>query len=225
MSDTLNEPELKWRDDGVPVASRFDDPYYSLSDGAAESRYVFFDGNQLAERLCDGFHVAELGFGTGLNLSVLLEGWRKTERSGSITFTSFELFPLPQAQAAKALSAFPDLTRSNADVLEGFAASPFALHRSDIDAHVILGDAREMVRRWSGCADAWFLDGFSPAKNPELWEKGLLQAVFDHTRPGGTLATYSAAGQVRRDLEKAGFIVERVKGFKHKRHMTIAKKP
>jgi tRNA U34 5-methylaminomethyl-2-thiouridine-forming methyltransferase MnmC len=89
---------------------------------------------------------------------------------------------------------------------------------------MIVGDARKSVPAWDQVADAWFLDGFSPAKNPELWEPTLLAAVAQHTAPDGTAATYSAAGAVRRAMDVAGLRTERIPGFGRKRHMTIAKK-
>jgi tRNA U34 5-methylaminomethyl-2-thiouridine-forming methyltransferase MnmC len=85
---------------------------------------------------------------------------------------------------------------------------------------VICGDARVTLPEWTGRADAWFLDGFSPAKNPELWSDELLKSVASHTAPGGTFATYTAAGHVRRALSDAGFHVERRPGFGRKRHMS-----
>ncbi len=88
---------------------------------------------------------------------------------------------------------------------------------------MILGDARETLPAWQGRADAWFLDGFSPAKNPELWGDALMRAVADHTAPGGSAASYTAAGFVRRGLEAAGFSVARRPGFGRKRHMTVAR--
>jgi tRNA U34 5-methylaminomethyl-2-thiouridine-forming methyltransferase MnmC len=90
---------------------------------------------------------------------------------------------------------------------------------------VITGDARQTLPAWGGKADAWFLDGFSPAKNPELWEPVLMQAVGTHTKPGGTAATYSAAGHIRRSLSDAGFDVTRIPGYGRKRHMTRARMP
>jgi tRNA U34 5-methylaminomethyl-2-thiouridine-forming methyltransferase MnmC len=90
---------------------------------------------------------------------------------------------------------------------------------------VIVGDARQTLPAWTGMADAWFLDGFSPAKNPELWQPDLLQAVGTHTKQGGTAATYSAAGHVRQSLTGAGFEVTRVPGYGRKRHMTRARMP
>ena len=92
----------------------------------------------------------------------------------------------------------------------------------DAELTVITGDARQTVPAWDERADAWFLDGFSPAKNPELWEPALIAAVGRHTATGGTAATYSAAGHVRRALAEAGFTVTRIPGYGRKRHMTVA---
>ena len=224
MSDQSKPTELEWRENNVPVAKRFDDPYFSLRDGMAETRHVFIKGNDLRNRLKDGFHVAELGFGTGLNLAVLLAEWVSLGQAGQIRFTGFEAFPISKAEAARALAAFPELSTA-AQLLNGFDRMPFELKSETILAHVVEGDARRSVAQWDGQADAWFLDGFSPAKNPELWEAGLMQAVFDKTASGGTVATYTAAGHVRQKLSDVGFEVERVPGFAHKRHMTIARKP
>lgn len=85
---------------------------------------------------------------------------------------------------------------------------------------MIIGDARHTLPAWDGVADAWFLDGFAPARNPELWEAPLLAQVAAHTAPGGTFATYTAAGAVRRALDAAGFDVARVPGYGRKRHMS-----
>ncbi|MEM9212283.1 MAG: tRNA (5-methylaminomethyl-2-thiouridine)(34)-methyltransferase MnmD [Pseudomonadota bacterium] len=225
MSDQTKQPHLEWRGGHVPVATRFDDPYFSLADGAAETRHVFIDGNDLPNRIRDGFRVGELGFGTGLNLCVLLDLWFCTKRPGKIHFTSFEAFPLPQYESARALRAFPHLAAAASVVASGFQNDPFQLSRSDCEANVILGDARDTVAAWDHKVDAWFLDGFSPQKNPELWEAALLQSVFDKTSKGGTFATYSAAGYIRQRLSDVGFEVARVKGFGRKRHMTIGRKP
>ena len=145
-------------------------------------------------------------------------------RPGTLTFTSFEAFPIAHDAMAEALAQFPELAPFAARFLADwqmdqgrtkFANGPIL--------NVILGDARKSVPAWEGMADAWYLDGFSPAKNPELWEPDLIRAVAKHTTPCGTAATYSAAGHVRRSLADAGFIVERAPGFGRKRHMTTAR--
>ncbi|NNE80040.1 MAG: tRNA (5-methylaminomethyl-2-thiouridine)(34)-methyltransferase MnmD [Silicimonas sp.] len=217
-------PELDWRGD-VPVARRFDDPYFSLEDGLAETGHVFFAGNRLPERFRPGFHIAELGFGTGLNAIAALLLWRKAGMAGPLRFTSFELFPMRADQIARALSAYPEIARAAAPVLAAFEAGALAYEAEDLILTVVQGDARDTVAAWQGRADAWFLDGFSPAKNPELWEPALLAEVARHTAKGGTAATYSAAGRVRAALGEAGFVVERRPGFARKRHMTVARLP
>jgi tRNA U34 5-methylaminomethyl-2-thiouridine-forming methyltransferase MnmC len=211
---------LTWRD-GVPVSVRFDDPYYSLAGGLDETAHVFLAGNGLPGRFRDGFRIAELGFGTGLNLLVTMAAWRAAGAPGRLFYTSFEAFPMSPEDRARALAVWPtlapDLARLDAagsgDLGEGVRLT------------IIEGDARQTLPGWAGQADAWFLDGFSPAKNPEMWGPDLMAAVAAHLTPGGTLATYTAAGHVRRALAAAGLEVTRTRGYGRKRHMTVARKP
>ncbi|MEQ6249228.1 tRNA (5-methylaminomethyl-2-thiouridine)(34)-methyltransferase MnmD [Sulfitobacter sp. HNIBRBA3233] len=212
--------ELEWREGGVPVSTRFDDPYFSLDNGAAETRHVFLEGNGLPARFRDGFHIAELGFGTGLNFLVALQAFRNAGCAGRLRFTSFEAFAMSMPDLRQALSVWETLPVSVLCDLETF---PRRVEGADFVLEVIHGDARGTLPWWEGRADAWFLDGFSPAKNPELWSAELMAQVARHTAAGGTAATYTAAGFVRRGLEEAGFAVERVPGFGRKRHMTKAR--
>lgn len=211
---------LDWRDGTVPVSCRFDDPYFSLSDGLDETRHVFLAGNGLPQRLCDGFHVAELGFGTGLNLLALAIAWQESGVAGTLRFTSFEAYPLSASSMARALAAFPEVAETAVPLLEQWEKGNRTIDLPGIRAEVVVGDARDTLPAWQGVADAWFLDGFSPAKNPEMWSDTLMAAVAAHTVPGGTFATYSAAGHVRRALAAAGFTVGRRPGHGRKRHMT-----
>jgi tRNA U34 5-methylaminomethyl-2-thiouridine-forming methyltransferase MnmC len=216
------QAELEWRD-GVPVSTRFADPYYSLEDGLAETRHVFLAGNGLPDRLHPGFHVAELGIGTGLNPLALLALVRETGQ-GPVRYTGFEAFPLSANDMRAALAAFPEVSDdAEALVAAWEEGGPFST--PEVEATFVLGDARQTLPRWPHTADAWFLDGFAPARNPELWEPALLAEVARHTAPGGTAATYSAAGEVRRSLAAAGFEVERRAGYGRKRHMTAARLP
>lgn len=217
----MNQPDLTWTDDDIPVSRAFDDPYFT--GGLDETRHVFLHGNGLPERLRDGFHVAELGFGTGLNLLALVEAWRGT---GTVYFSSFEAFPMSAKDMARALAPFE--LPITAELVSQWAAQDGrvrSLTLPGVAVEVHIGDARERLPSWPFVADAWFLDGFAPARNPELWDPGLLTQVARHTVPGGTAATYTAAGHVRRALEGAGFAVERARGFGRKKHMTIARKP
>ncbi|MCH8466112.1 MAG: tRNA (5-methylaminomethyl-2-thiouridine)(34)-methyltransferase MnmD [Roseinatronobacter sp.] len=212
---------IDWRDGGIPVSARFDDPYYSLQSGLEETRHVFLRGNGLPERARAGFHIAELGFGTGLNL--LATHAALAQCPGPIHFTSFEAFPMAAPDMARALAAFPELDAAPLIAAIATGATRFAL--GPLDVTLILGDARETLPQWQGRADAWYLDGFSPAKNPELWAEDLLAEVGRHTAPGGTFATYTAAGAVRRALAAAGFDVARQPGFGRKRHMSAGVRP
>ncbi len=216
--------DLDWKD-GVPIATAFDDPYYSLDDGLAETRHVFLAGSDLPARFGDDFHIAELGFGTGLNLLVTWAAWDRAGQPATLRFTSFEAFPMAKPDMTAALEHFPDLAPFADLLLDQWSPGmgPVMFEGGPI-LHVIIGDARKTVPAWNDQADAWFLDGFSPAKNPELWDADLLNAVGQHTKPGGTAATYSAAGHVRRGLEAAGFTVTRTPGYGRKRHMTQARR-
>ncbi len=210
--------EIAWRPNGVPVSTRFDDPYFSLEDGLAETEHVFLSGNALPARFRPGFHIGELGFGTGLNFCTALKAWRRSGCTGPLSYTSFEAFPMAEADRTRALSAFPKIAGEANDLQAVLRGE----HVSDINLNLVLGDARETLTDWQGEVNAWFLDGFSPAKNPELWGEQLLRAVAHHTHPRGTAATYSAAGLVRRSLQEAGFTVVKASGFGRKRHMTKA---
>ena len=220
MSTKGQSETVTWRDGGTPVSTLFDDPYFSLADGLAETRHVFLAGNRLPERFRDGFRIAELGFGTGLNLLATVIAWRGTGVDGRLSYTSFEAFPMPAADMGRALAAFPELEEEAGPLLGAWGEGERCFALGPVDVEVIPGDARVTLPDWQGRADAWFLDGFSPAKNPELWSEELMAEVARHTAPGGTFATYTAAGFVRRGLQAAGFQVERAKGYGHKRHMS-----
>lgn len=217
MASPDQTPMLDWRDETIPVSRRFDDPYFSLAGGLDETRHVFLSGNGLPERLRDGFRIAELGFGTGLNLMAVL---LSHQGPGHLHYASFEAFPMETADIARALTAFPDVAEAAKLFLRQWATGATVLEFPGLTATIHIGDARETLAAWDEAADAWFLDGFSPAKNPELWSPELMQEVARHTAAGGTFATYTAAGHVRRALAEAGFSVTRQPGFGRKRHMT-----
>ena len=212
---------LNWQDGIVPVSQRFNDPYFSMNDGLDETRHVFLGGNDLPARLRPGFHIAELGFGTGLNLLATLIANPQTP----IRYTSFEAYPLPASDIARALLAFPQARAVADEFLHHWAAGRTRFTLGPIAVTILIGDARVSLPAWDQRADAWYLDGFSPAKNPELWTPAILSDVARHTAPGGTFATYTAAGHVRRALADAGFAVERRPGHGKKRHMSTGRMP
>jgi len=217
-----DRPELTWREGVTPVSTQFDDPYFSLENGLAETCHVFLTGNDLPERFAAGFQVAELGFGTGLNLLAALRAWRQAGVAGPLRFTTFEAYPMAPDDMIRAQQVFPEMADLVSELAPHWGGDRITL--PDLEFRMIVGDARQTLPLWDGAADAWFLDGFSPAKNPELWGEDLMQAVYDHTAPGGTAATYTAAGHVRRGLEAAGFTVNRIPGYGRKRHMTKAQR-
>jgi tRNA U34 5-methylaminomethyl-2-thiouridine-forming methyltransferase MnmC len=220
MTNQNKTAKLAWRNRTVPVATRFDDPYFNVDDGLAETQHVFLAGNDLPERFKDGFHIAELGFGTGLNLLAAWRAWVASGRTTPLKYTGFEAYPMDTASMRKALSNWPELEALANEMLTQLESWDFRIKSPTLNAKIIIGDARDTLPKWLGMADAWFLDGFSPAKNPELWGETLMQAVAEHTKPLGTVATYTAAGHVRQSLASAGFTVTRVTGFGRKRHMT-----
>ena len=217
---------LDWTDD-TPVSTLFQDSYFNPDAGLDEARHVFLAGNDLPARLRDGFHVAETGFGTGLNLLALADAW---EGPGSLRFFSFEAFPMTPGDMARALSPYAGALREGlvGALVDAWARGDGPVRRltlPSIVAEVHIGDAREILPRWQGRADAWFLDGFAPARNPEMWGQGLMAAVAARTVPGGTCASFTAAGHVRRALAEAGLVVQRRPGFGTKRHMTVGRLP
>jgi len=216
--------ELDWTEGAVPVSRRFGDAYYSLQGGLEETRWVFMAGNGLPTRFRDGFRIAETGFGTGLNLLVTWAAWVRAGAPGRLHYTTFEAFPMAPEDRCRALAVWPELTPQ-------VTRLNFALERgqSDLGDGVILdvvpGDVRATLPVWHGQVDAWYLDGFSPARNPAMWCDAVLAEVALRLVPGGTLATYTAAGHVRRALAAAGLEVTRCPGYGRKRHMTLARKP
>ncbi len=213
---------LDWQEDGTPVSTRFDDPYFSVSGGLAETRHVFLAGNSLPDRFCDGFHIAELGFGTGLNFLATWLAWNASGTPGTLNFTSFEAYPLSESDMIRASRQWPKL-EPLAKLLHRNLSPSGKMTLPGVRLEIVIGDARKTLPAWQGKADAWFLDGFSPSKNPEMWGEALMTAVGQHTITNGTFATYTAAGHVRRALGSAGFSVSRVSGFARKRHMSIGR--
>lgn len=220
--------ELVWHDGDMPYSPRFGDHYYTREGGRAEVHHVFLGGNGLPHRWRGRsfFRIGELGFGTALNLIETWYAWRSERASGQqLEFVSFEAYPLRAGDIARALAAWPDLNSLVAEFLSHWPVEPAESSAIEVDLdcqtrlRLIVGDVRTTMAQMAGEVDAWYLDGFAPSRNPQMWEAGLLKAVRDRTAPTGTFATYSAAGWVRRNLAAAGFQVEKVPGYGSKREM------
>ena len=203
----------------VPFSEHYRDRYFSSNGGFAESCHVFLTGNRLPDRFRDGFQLAELGFGTGRNLLVSLKAWLDKGQRGTLFYTGFESRLLSVHEIRSALSTMPELSELSPLLLAPLQDGRSRFSIGTMMVSIIIGDARHTVPNWQGIADAWFLDGFAPDRNPEMWEASLLAAVAKHTSPGGSFATYTSSGLVRRNLLDAEFNVLRVGGFARKRHM------
>jgi len=221
------------------MSERFGDTFYSRHDGRAEAAHVFLRGNGLPERFVerDRFVIAELGFGTGLNFLETWRQWNSVRQPGQVlSFVSFEMLPISPHDMARALACWGLLADLSGALLERWKAAGQGdgqgidrTLRWQMDRQtqlcVVVGEAGGEVSRWNGAADAWFLDGFSPAKNPDMWQAELMARVFERTVPGGSFATYTAAGWVRRNLLAAGFEIEKRPGYAGKREMMAGVKP
>ncbi len=216
----------------MPYSEAFGDHFYCQTDGRLECGHVFLAGNGLPERWNETprFTIGELGFGTALNFCETWRQWKDWRgNDGHLTFTSFELYPMQAADIGRALSRWPEIAAEREALLSQWPAEPSGIVSLDLDPQtrlrVVCGRALDGVRAEQAPFDAWFLDGFAPARNGDMWSAEMMQAVFDHTVPGGTFGTYAAAGFVRRNLQAAGFVVERRKGFAGKREMLCGIRP
>ncbi|MGO5000128.1 bifunctional tRNA (5-methylaminomethyl-2-thiouridine)(34)-methyltransferase MnmD/FAD-dependent 5-carboxymethylaminomethyl-2-thiouridine(34) oxidoreductase MnmC [Oceanisphaera sp. W20_SRM_FM3] len=228
---------LDWNDQGTPVAAAFDDVYFSNDNGLAESRYVFLGQNDLPNRWLNHdrplFVVAETGFGTGLNVLATWQAfidYRRQHPQGNaqrLHLISVEKFPLNHADLSKTLGQWPELSILSARLLAEYPAPFSGCHRLQLDENVSLdlwlGDVTQVLPSMeaglAGKVDAWYLDGFAPSKNPEMWTPELFAQLARLARNGATVATFTAATLVREGLTVAGFEMRRIKGFRHKREM------
>jgi tRNA 5-methylaminomethyl-2-thiouridine biosynthesis bifunctional protein len=226
------DPRLIWTEAGEPRSGRFGDVYFSAEDGLAESRAVFLEGCGLPEAWAGRRHftVAELGFGTGLNIVALLDLWSRTRPQGArLNVFSIEGYPLSRDEASRALFRWPELGSIVDVLISRWPSSTPGFHRVDLpelDAvlDLAVGDAAWALEQWAGRADAWFLDGFAPSTNPEMWSDAVLDGIAARSAPDARLATFTVAGAVRRGLAERGFTVEKRPGHGRKRERLEARR-
>ncbi|MBT0724087.1 bifunctional tRNA (5-methylaminomethyl-2-thiouridine)(34)-methyltransferase MnmD/FAD-dependent 5-carboxymethylaminomethyl-2-thiouridine(34) oxidoreductase MnmC [Rosenbergiella sp. S61] len=239
-SPTINHAALHWNEQGTPVSQFFDDVYFSNANGLEETRYVFLEGNRLFTRLIDtdqdAFIVAETGFGTGLNFLTLWQSYQQLGCQNSakklprLHFISCEKYPLMLADLELAHHHWPELATFSRALRQQWPDALPGCHRlifeqGQITVDLWFGDINDMLEDLKANlvqkVDAWFLDGFAPSKNPDMWSESLFSTLATTAKADGTFATFTAAGFVRRGLEQAGFTVTRRKGFAHKREMLV----
>jgi tRNA 5-methylaminomethyl-2-thiouridine biosynthesis bifunctional protein len=233
---------IRWTEDGQPVSARFDDPYFSRINGLEETRHVFLNGNQLTSRWSrlnsSLFTIGETGFGSGLNFIAAWQLWQQQAPPGAhLYFISTELFPLKREDLIKSSKLWPELKPWYGQLIKQYPVLTPGLHllRFDrISLLLFLGDAYECLQSYipthhpdffqhNYLVDAWFLDGFAPSKNKNLWQTPLFHQMARLSRPDATLATFTAAGDVRRNLQAAGFKVSKQTGYGSKREMICAR--
>ena len=230
--------QVHFNESGTPVADHFDDVYFSNDSGIDETQHVFVAGNDLAERWQQWrnptFVIAETGFGTGLNFLVAMRAFNEFRAANPdhplkrLYFITTEKFPLPQQDMQRALEAFPALKDEAQALASLYPMGLEGCHRLHFDNHsttldLWIGDVHELLPQWhspvNGLIDAWFLDGFAPSKNPDMWTDALFSQMARLSKTGTTFGTFTAAGIVKRGLAGVGFTIKKRNGFGRKRDM------
>jgi tRNA 5-methylaminomethyl-2-thiouridine biosynthesis bifunctional protein len=232
MTDPLIPAVLAYRDNGTPFSPLYNDIYHSAVGGLEQAHYVFLRGNQLPERWQRrrSFTVLETGFGMGINFLVTWAAWRADpSRCERLHFVSTEKHPfrlddLRSVYAATLTDpAIAELAQALADAWPMLVPGTHRLEFDDgrVVLTLVLGDAAESLPALRLCADAFYLDGFAPARNPELWTVAIFKALARLAGEGATFATYSSAGDIKRALTQSGFEYRKVDGFGWKRAMLV----
>ncbi|CAI8775114.1 MULTISPECIES: bifunctional tRNA (5-methylaminomethyl-2-thiouridine)(34)-methyltransferase MnmD/FAD-dependent 5-carboxymethylaminomethyl-2-thiouridine(34) oxidoreductase MnmC [Pseudomonas] len=227
MTPIQQHAQLDWDDQGRPRSRVFDDVYFSDQSGLEETRYVFLEQNNLAERFAaladDGrLVIGETGFGTGLNFLCAWQLFEQCAPAGArLHFVSVEKYPLTPQDLGRALALWPQLSLQAEQLLEQYVAIHQGFQRlvladGRVTLTLLIGDALEQLPQLDGQIDAWFLDGFAPARNPEMWTAELFAELARLAAPDATLSTFTSTGWVRRLLNAAGFKMKRTPGIGHK---------
>jgi len=232
---------IEWQPDGSPYSPVFDDVYFSRAGGLAETEHVFLQANNLLQRWQDKdqaladkegkngtFLLCELGFGTGLNFLACWKRWQQAQcKHLRLHYVSCEKHPLTLTDLTRALSQWPELAHWRDQLLAQYHDHTAGCHRlvfGNVTLDLYFGDALTQLRSHPARmpVDCWFLDGFTPPHNPELWQDDLLELIASRAAPGTTVSSYSVTGRVVRALKSYGFSVEKPPGFGHKRQMLKA---
>lgn len=236
----LEQAHIAWTEENKPLCLRHDDIYFSTLSGIDESRYVFLEANKLPQRwesFKDSTYViAETGFGTGLNFLLTWQCWKQSQRKPQrLHYISTEKYPLCLEDIRRALDSWPELAEYTAEFLDHYPVLTVGPHRlvlagGEIILDLMLGDANQQLQAyWDSyrsqkkqlAVHSWFLDGFAPSKNPDMWSPGLFRQIALMSNKNTRFSTFTAASEVRRELEKNGFSVEKAPGFGRKREMLL----
>jgi tRNA 5-methylaminomethyl-2-thiouridine biosynthesis bifunctional protein len=217
--------------DGIPYAEAYGDVYHSADGGLEQARHVFLAGNGLPERWRDRtrFTIVETGFGLGLNFLATWQAWRgDPQRSGGLHYVAIEKHPFSAPDLAQLHALWPDLEVLSASLRDAWPVLVPGFHRINLDeGRVVLtlafGDVADCLPQIDAAADAFYLDGFAPSKNPEMWSPQVLARLNRIAAPGATAATYTVSAAVRHALTQGGFLCEKRPGFGCKRDMLVAR--
>lgn len=223
----ITHAQLDWDEQGRPHSRVFDDVYFSDQSGLEETRYVFLEQNRLQERFAalpvgGRLVIGETGFGTGLNFLCAWQLFEQHAVAGArLHFVSVEKYPLSHADLQRALALWPELQPFAEQLLQQYVAIHQGFQRLVLDngrvtLTLLIGDVLEQLPQLDAQVDAWFLDGFAPAKNPEMWTAELFAELARLAAPGSTISTFTSTGWVRRLINAAGFKMKRTPGIGHK---------
>ena len=224
---------LSWSKRNVPLSERFNDIYFSNSGGVEEVNYVFLKGNGLPECWLDKkgqFLIGETGFGTGLNFFVTWKLWRENSLPGcDLVYHSVERYPLTIEQIARSISQWPELNPfleqfKDQYISLGDTSKFISLDDGNVSLKILIGDATNTLSSVKFAADTWFLDGFAPSCNPDMWTPELFHEIARLSKTGTRLATFTAASAVRKGLTEVGFDMKKNVGFGGKREMLTGTK-
>ncbi len=229
----LRDPDLRFDDNGAPRSAHFDDIYFHPNQGAAESEFVFLHGNDLPDRWKQHstFVIGETGFGTGLNFLLTWDAWRRHRRThqlktGQLHFVSVEGFPLSAEQLKQAHQHWTPLMPLSNQLCQQWPPRSAGFHRRHfvddaVTLTLLFGEVADVLQQLEATVDAWYLDGFAPARNKAMWRPEVLGEIGRLSAPNATLATFTAAGFVRRGLAEVGFQMRKAPGFGDKRERLL----
>jgi tRNA 5-methylaminomethyl-2-thiouridine biosynthesis bifunctional protein len=218
---------LAYAADGTPYSEAYGDVYHSAAGGIEQARRVFLAGNGLPERWAGRgcFVILETGFGLGLNFLAAWSAWRADpRRCARLHYLAAEKHPFSREDLATLHAGLPELAAPAAELRAAWPMLVPGYHRLQLDGgRVVLtlmfGDIADTLPKLRARADAIYLDGFAPAKNPDMWSPRVFRSLALTAAPGATLATWTVAAAVREGLGAAGFATEKRPGFGPKREM------
>lgn len=212
---------------GTPFSERYDDVYHTAAGGLAQARHVFLAGSDLPARWQGrDFVILEIGFGLGLNFLATWQAWLRNP-GRHLHYVALEKHPFRLADLEQLQGTWPEVAELAAQLREQWPLPLPGLHRLDfgtVSLTLGFGDALELLPQLTLAADAIYLDGFKPERNPEPWSEPVIMQLHRLAKPGATLTTWTIAGELRRRLASADFAVEKRPGFGFKRDMLFARR-